>query len=167
MMWRVSPLGAAGWVVGLALNGWLLTVVLDEISSDELVSVDKVEWRPSLSAATPNGAGRPPIDAYRQVLARPLFYKSREPFVPPPPPPPAAPIAAPPPAVVDPGIVVGGIMMKDNIKKVYVFAKAGTGGAWASEGDEFMGWKVVAIDRTGTRLEQRGRSIDLQLYPRE
>jgi hypothetical protein len=167
MMWRVSPLGAAGWVIGLALNGWLLAVVLGEILSDELAPVDKVGWRPGLSAAAPDSAGRPPIDAYRQILARPLFFKSREPFVPPAPPPPSAPVAAPPPAAVDPGLVLGGIMMKDDVKKAYVFTKAGTSGAWTSEGDEFLGWKVTAIDSTGTRLEQKGRSIDLQLYPRE
>ena len=69
--------------------------------------------------------------------------------------------------MIDPGIALGGIMMKDNVKKVYVFVKAGTGGAWTSEGDEFMGWKVAAIDRTGMRLKQKGRSIDLRLYPRE
>jgi len=143
-----------------------MAVVLDEISSDEPTVVGRVEWTPGLPAPAANGATRPAIDAYRQILARPVFYRSREPFVPPPPPPPV-PTVAPPPAIVDPGIALGGIMMKDTIKKAFVFAKVGTGGAWASEGDEFMGWKVVAIDSTGTRLEQRGRSIDLQLYPRE
>jgi hypothetical protein len=168
MTWRISPLGAAGRLVGLALNGWLLAVVLTEMWPDGPAPVDKAEWSLGLSAAALNAAGRQPVDAYRQILARPLFFKSRLPFVPPPPPaPPPAPIAAPPPAAVDPGIALGGVMMKDNIKKAYVFSKAGTGGAWASEGEEFMGWKVTAIDRAGTRLEQRGRSIDLQLYPRE
>ncbi len=28
-----------------------------------------------------------------------------------------------------------------------------------------MGWKVISINGTGTRLEQHGRSIELQLYP--
>jgi hypothetical protein len=167
MMWRVSPLAAAFWLVGLALNGWLLAVVVGEMSSDELASVDKIAWSSGLSAPAANGAGRQPIDAYRQILARPLFFKSREPYVPPPPPPPLAPITSPPPVAVDPGIALGGIMMKNTVKRVYVFSKSGAAGAWTSEGDEFMGWKVTAIDRTGTRLEQKGRSIDLQLYPRE
>jgi hypothetical protein len=167
MRWRLSPLATAGWVVGLALNAWLLTSVVGQLSSDGFDGVDKLEWNTGLSAPTGKGASRQPIDGYREILARPVFSKSREPFVPPPPGPPPARITAPPPAVVDPGLVLGGIMMKNNVKKVYVFSKSGTGGSWASEGDEFMGWKVTAIDRAGTRLEQSGRSIDLQLYPRE
>jgi len=164
MTWRISLLGTIGWLVGLTLNSGLLAIIVCEVSSDDPASVEKVKWSPDLAAPATNGATRPPIDGYRQILTRPLFFKSREPFVPPPPPPPAP---ASPPAVVDPGIILGGIMMKNSIKKVYVFSKSGAGGAWTSEGDEFMGWKVIAIDRTGARLEQKGRFIDLQLYPRE
>jgi hypothetical protein len=40
-------------------------------------------------------------------------------------------------------------------------------GAWASEGDEFMGWQIKPINRAGAKIEQKGRSIDLQLYPQE
>jgi hypothetical protein len=49
-------------------------------------------------------------------------------------------IATPPPAVVDPGFVLGGVMIKNDVRKVCVFSRAGVSGAWTSEGDEFMGW---------------------------
>lgn len=93
------------------------------------------------------------------------LFKSREPFVPPPPPPPQAVIAPPPPAIVDPGFVISGVMIKNDIRKAYVFSRAGAAGAWTAEGDEFMGWKVKSINGTGAKLEQMGRSIDLRLYP--
>ena len=58
-------------------------------------------------------------------------------------------------------------MIKSDVKKAYVFSRAGTNGIWTSEGDEFMGWQVRSINRGGVKLEQKGRSIDLQLYPQE
>jgi hypothetical protein len=41
--------------------------------------------------------------------------------------------------IVDPGLVLGGVMIKNDVRKSYVFSRAGASGAWASEGDEFMG----------------------------
>ena len=58
-------------------------------------------------------------------------------------------------------------MLKSDTKKAYLFSKAGTGCAWTVEGGEFMGWKVRSINGTGAKIEQMGRSIDLQLYPSE
>jgi hypothetical protein len=123
----------------------------------------RVEWSPALSAPAPNGARRRPIDGYRQILTRPLFFKSREPYVPPPPPPPA-PIAASPASGCRSRYLARGNHDEGRYQKGLFLRHAGTGGTWTSEGDEFMGWKVTAIDRTGTRREQRGHSLDLQLY---
>ena len=48
--------------------------------------------------------------AYRETLAHPVFYKTRQPFVPPPPtPPPATPNTGALPAPPDPGIALGGV----------------------------------------------------------
>lgn len=58
-------------------------------------------------------------------------------------------------------------MIKNDVRKAFVFSRGGSGGAWIAEGDDFMGWQIRSIDRTSAKLEQKGRSLDLQLYPRE
>jgi hypothetical protein len=167
MNWRIAPLGAAGLLIALGVNTWLLAIMVAEIVSDGPAAIDKIDWNFNQSASAGNVANRKPIEAYRQTLTRPLFFKSREPFVPAPIPPPPALIAAAPPIAVDPGLVLGGVMIKNDVRKAYVFSRAGASGAWTAEGDEFMGWQIRSIDRTGAKLEQKGRSIDLLLYPRE
>jgi hypothetical protein len=169
LKWRIAPLGAIGLLMAVGINALLLTSVATQIASDGPAVSDKVEWKPNLSASTGGVANRRPIETYREILARPVFFRSREPYVTPPPPPPPPPVTviAPPPVVIDPGLVLGGVMIKNDIKKAYVFSRAGGGGAWAAEGDEYMGWKIKSIDKSGAKLEQMGRAIDLQLYPRE
>jgi hypothetical protein len=56
-------------------------------------------------------------------------------------------------------------MIKSGLSKAYLFSKAGSGGAWAGEGETFQGWKVKSVSRTGVKLEQTGRWVDLSLYP--
>lgn len=167
MKWGISPLGAAGLLIPLGVNVWLLAAIAAEVMSDGSTANDKVDWNLTLSAPAANVADRKPIEAYRQILARPVFFKSREPFVPAPAPSPQALPAAPPTKVVDPGLVLGGVMIENEVRKAYVFSRAGVSGAWTSEGDEFMGWKIRSINGAGAQLEQQGRSIDLQLYPRQ
>jgi len=45
-------------------------------------------------------------------------------------------------------------MIKCDVRKVYVFCKAGASGAWASEGDEFMGRKIRSISRNAPNLSR-------------
>lgn len=159
----ISPIEAASLLLLMGIDLWLLKIVAIEILSEDPSVADKVEWNANLAASSQGPAKQKPIDAYREIVAHPVFSKSREPFVPPPPPPPVA--VAPPPAPVDPGLVLGGVMIKHDFKKAYVFSRAGTNGAWIKEGEDFMGWKVVSIGKGGAKLEQMGRSIDLSLYP--
>ena len=163
---RIAPLSAAGLFIVAGVNAWPLAAIAIEVASDSSADADKVDWNLSLSASVGSVANRRPIEAYGQILARPVFFKSREPFVLAPPPPPPAPML-PPPVVIDPGLVLGGVMIKNDVRKAYVFSRSNASGAWASEGDDFMGWQIRSINRTGAKLEQKGRSIDLQLYPQE
>jgi len=106
-----------------------------------------------------------PIADYQQTLARPLFYKTREPFVAPPLPPP--PVQAPKPVpqvLVDPGISVGGIMISGPAREAYLVRKPDPHGAWVREGEDFMGWKVQSISAGSAKLQQSDRTIELQLY---
>jgi hypothetical protein len=169
MKMRITPLSLVGLLIILGVNAELLFATMTGIVSDNSAAADKVDWQPSLRASTGSAANRKPIEGYQQILARPVFFKSREPYVPPPPPPPPAPppavIMPPPPVVIDPGLVLGGIMIKNDVRKAFVFSRAGADGSWTAEGEEFMGWKVRSINGTGAKLEQQGRSIELQLYP--
>jgi hypothetical protein len=167
MRWRIAPLRAAGLLIVLGINAGLLVSIATQATSDHLAAADKAAWNANLSGAVANATNRKQIESYGQILTRPVFFRSREPFVPAPAPPPPALIAAPPLMVVDPGLVLGGVMMKNDVRKAYVSSIAGASGAWTSEGDEFMGWRIRSISRTGAKLEQGGRSIDLQLYPQD
>jgi hypothetical protein len=97
-------------------------------------------------------------------LRRPLFFKTRAPFVPRPPPPPPKPTPAPV-VQADPGLVLGGVVINRDLRKAYLLSKADPRGAWVSEGDNFMGWKIVSVERTGAKLQQSDRMLELQLYP--
>ena len=121
-----------------------------------------------MSSSGEKVAAAKPVDAYREILVRPIFFRSREPYVPAPPPPPPAVAAMPPPVVVDPGLVLGGVMIKNGVRKAYLFSRANiAGGTWISEGQDFMGWSIRSVSGADAKLEQQGRSIDLRLYPSE
>jgi hypothetical protein len=164
MRWRVAPLRAAGLLIVLGVNAGLLASVATQLASDGSAVTDKIDWNINLTGSVANATNRRPVESYGQILARPVLFKSREPFVPTPPAPPAVTVA-PPPVAVDPGLVVGGVMIKSGLSKAYLFSKAGPGGAWAGEGETFQGWKVKSVKSTGVKLEQTGRSIELSLYP--
>jgi hypothetical protein len=34
-----------------------------------------------------------------------------------------------------------------------------------SEGDNFLGWKIVSVEGTSAKLQQSERMLELQLYP--
>jgi len=168
MTWRVSPFRAIVLLFAVGVNVWLFMTLAAEFATGNFAVVEGAVWNPQLSSTMEKVPTARPIDAYREILARPIFFKSREPFVPAPPPPPPVVVAIPPPAVVDPGLVLGGVMIKNGVKKAYVFNRANTaGGAWITEGQDFMGWSIRSISGTGAKLEQQGRPIDLRLYPSE
>lgn len=165
---RIAPLALAGLVALGGLNAWLLTVVTAEHAAEqETAAPATTEWSPRLPSSELQPHGPKTIGSYNQTLATPVFFKSRRPYVPPPPAPKPLPkpVAAPPPAPVDPGLVLGGIMITDGMKKAYLFSKADPRGIWLSEGEAIAGWKLEAIDTMSARLQQAGRSIELQLYP--
>jgi len=79
-------------------------------------------------------------ESYGEILAHPIFFKPRAPFAPPSPPPAAPPPAPPPPVAIDPGLVVGGVVIKDNLAKAFLFSKSGSiASAWVSQGEMVQG----------------------------
>lgn len=165
---RIAPLAAAGLVALLGANLWLIAVIFTGASREETLAVAPPAWDAKLSAAGHDTALKP-IGAYRQMLAQPVFFKSREPYVPPRPAPAApAPVAIvkpSPPPVVDPGLMVAGIIISGGVRKAYVHGKSDPHGNWVAEGETLTGWKVQAIDAGGVKLQQQDHTIELQLYP--
>jgi len=167
MTFRVAPLTIMALAVLVTLDVWLLSAVVQDSAPEEGVSDITSQWTPGSAPTTATALFSKPISVYSETLARPVFFKTRQPFVPPPPTPPPAPKVqpAPPPAVVDPGFVLGGVMIDADVKKAYVFSKTNSQGLWLSEGENVMGWTLRAIDPAGAKLQQGGRTIELHLYP--
>jgi hypothetical protein len=67
--------------------------------------------------------------------------------------------------VADPGLLLGGIVVMQGIRKAYVFRRTDPSGTWVASGEDFMGWKIEAIDAAGIVLGSGDRKIDLKLYP--
>jgi hypothetical protein len=149
-----------------SLNLLLMAAVARQIRAYDATGNDAAAWDARLAGSIAGVTGRKPAEDYGQILAHPVFFKSREPFVLAPPPPPPRPSVPPPVALVDPGLVVGGVMLKSGVSKAYLVSQAGSGGTWVNEGETIQGWQVMSIDQSGVRLAQAGRAIELQLYPR-
>jgi hypothetical protein len=171
MSLRIAPLAAFALAALVATNLWLLTIILLGTAGDELPApVGPPAWDAKSSGPARGNAAAKPIGAYRQMLAHPVFFKSREPYVAPPPRPVAPPVPAaipkpPPPVIADPGLIVAGVIIGEGVRKAYVHAKADPHGSWVSEGESLAGWKVQAIDAGGVKLQQQDHTIELQLYP--
>ncbi|HEV2956478.1 MAG TPA: hypothetical protein VGX95_10190 [Xanthobacteraceae bacterium] len=172
---RMVPLATAGLAALAGVNLWLLSIILGDIilgdaTGEEAPAFAAPAWDAKLSGPGRDGAAPKPISAYRQMLAQPVFFKTREPYVAPPPRPvapstPAAVAKPPPPAMVDPGLTVAGIIIGVGVRKAYIHGKSDPHGSWVSEGEAVTGWKVQAINPDGVKLQQQDRTIELQLYP--
>jgi hypothetical protein len=170
MKMRIAPLAAVGLAALAGVNMWLLSILLGDAIGEEALPVAAPAWDAKLSGAGRDGAAPKPIGAYRQTLAQPVFFKTREPYVAPPPRPVAPPVPAavakpPPPVIVDPGLTVAGIIIGVGVRKAYIHGKSDPHGSWLSEGESLTGWKVQAIDAGGVKLQQQDHTIELQLYP--
>jgi hypothetical protein len=95
------------------------------------------------------------------VLARPIFFPTRKPFVPPP----VSEVSAPPkPPPPDPVFVVDGIMLTGGARKVHLRQPQETDGQWYKTGQVIHDWTIVQIDAAGIVLEQADRRFAMRLY---
>jgi hypothetical protein len=163
---RAAPLSLAGLTVAAIVDVWLVMTLAD-VATSTPPPVERVEWKPKVSAPGEPIAPAKQMARYQQTLARPLFFKTRAPFVAPPPPPPpiqAARPAPPAPVFVDPGFSVGGIIISGVIRKAYLLKPPERNGAWVREGEEFMGWKLQSISPGIAKLQLNDRMLELRLY---
>jgi hypothetical protein len=160
---RVSPLGLAGLALLAGINGCLLFAAANQVMSEDRSAAEKVEWKPRLPDLDTGEAPMTTAALHPQILAHPIFSRSRHPFVPPPAPS-AKPAPAPAVVFVDPGFVIGGVMIKGEIKKAYLLRKSDRNGTWVGEGEDFVGWKVQSISTGAATLEKDSRTIEVRLY---
>lgn len=166
MTGRIAPLKAFGLAGLIAVNIWLLAILAGEIGSETSIASGGFDWRPDITIAPEGSAARKPVDAYKETLARPIFFKTRQPYVPPPPPSAASQPAAAVAPVVDPGFVLGGVIIERALRKAFLFSRANPQGTWVSEGDNLLGWTLRSVAATGVELQQQGRTIGVSLYPK-
>jgi hypothetical protein len=162
-----APLTAVGLLALIGVDLWFLSLVFGDTAPEAPAAMHKPGPAPipvDRAGSLPNSK---PIMAFAQTMARPVFYKSREPFVPPPPAPPPIPKVAvpPPPPVAQPNFALGGVMITEDAKKAYVVNKATSQGEWLSEGESIMGWTLQFVDTTSAKLQQAERTVELQMYP--
>jgi hypothetical protein len=163
---RIAPWRAIVLSGLVSLNAGLVSVAGSTLLSDDASAPTPVGWTPPVGTVGGTPPGTKPIALYRQTLARPIFFKTREPFVPPPPAP-LPPVArpSPPPVAADPGLMLGGTVVMRGVRRAYVFRKTDPSGTWVAPGEDFMGWKIQTIDATSIVLSNGERRIDLKLYP--
>jgi hypothetical protein len=119
MTGRISPLAAAGLLGLAAIDTWLAAIIAADIGASDQAATPQIQSTLRLTPSTDGAPSSKPIDAYGQILAHPIFYRTREPFVPPPPvaPKPVTPPVPPAPVYTDPALVVAGIMIDRGVRK--------------------------------------------------
>jgi hypothetical protein len=160
---RVPPLILFGLGLLAATDSWLLLRTVGPLISGGYAATEErsqASWLPKLEQV--QALTTAPV-SYQEILDHPVFSRSRAPFVPPPPAPPPKP-ASPTVVFVDPGLVLGGVMVAESTKKAYLFQRANRDGSWVAEGEDFVGWKVQSITTDAVRLEKDSRVLEVRLY---
>jgi hypothetical protein len=170
MKLRIAPWRAIVLAGLLSLNVGLVAIAASALLSSDAPAPARVDRTPPVATAGTAPPDNKPIARYPQTLAHPIFFKTREPFVPPPPAPPPPPPTtrpSPPPVMADPSLTLGGIIMMQGVRKAYVFRRTDPSGTWIANGEDFMGWRIQTIDAAGIVLRNGDRKIDLKLYPEQ
>lgn len=160
---RTPPLVLFGLALLAAANVGLLLMAVHQAMAEDQAAAEEPGWSPRLPRLEDARTQTMATVSYQEILAHPIFSRSRAPYVPSAPP---APKPSPPPAVfVDPGLILGGVMVNGTIKKAYLFQKTDKSGAWVGEGDDFVGWRIQSITADAAKLKKETHVIELHLYP--
>jgi hypothetical protein len=160
---RTPPLVYFGLTLLAAANAWFLLMAAQQAMFEDQIAAEEPGWSPRLPRLQEARTQTTATASHQEILARPIFSRLRAPYVPSAPP---APKPSPPPAVfIDPGLVLGGVVVNGAIKKAYLFQKTDKSGAWVGEGDDFVGWRVQSITADAAKLQKETHVIEVQLYP--
>jgi len=89
---QIAPLALGTLLVVGGVDAWLISTLIESATPDDRIVT--AATGPAHKVQTPIQAppSVKPIDAYNPILAQPIFFKARTPYVAPPPPPPPGPI---------------------------------------------------------------------------
>lgn len=90
-----------------------LKMAAQQTMFEDQVAAEAPGWTPRLPSLDDTRTQTTATVSHQEILARPIFSRSRAPFVPPAPPAPKP--ARPPVAFTDPGFVLGGVMVNGTI----------------------------------------------------
>lgn len=115
----------------------------------------------------------PPGKQLAVITDRPLFSRTRRPFIPLPlAPPPQASVALKvespsPEAPQTQNLVLKGVMLNDKNARALIASEANPSGAWIGKGEKIDGWQLNGVGADAVELEQMGRKAALKLYAHE
>jgi hypothetical protein len=169
---RSSPIRRLAIALLVTLNAGL-TWMLWSTAVDPAPALSReapAEWSPPVARDAAQGFVARPLESFGQTLARPVFFKSRKPFVaaiqPPvlpaplmPPPPLPAPPPQPPPE-----FRAQGILIVTEGRKALIMSKLQPLGAWVAQGEKIEGWTVEAIEPEWVRVRRGDGVIRLDLH---
>jgi hypothetical protein len=155
-----------GWATGLLL---LTCAALGGVVAVELV--EGLPLAPAVTAASPTRGAHeppgapaefqpPPRRQFHVTADRPLFSKSRRPWMAPPPP--KVEQAKGPIAVATPVELVG-VLLTDQGGSALLLAGGETKASWVRQGEVFLGWQIESIERDWVELRQGDRTEIVEL----
>ena len=157
-----SPLGAAASALALLLAG---IVMLEAYSAAPDIS----PLAGKTGSLFAEGSGETNLHAiarnFEDIVERPLFSRSRRPFVPPP----AEvtetfpEISEPAQAVAEPQLSLKGVYIQGGVRRALILSTESPA-QWQSVGDDVSGWNITEIGANEITLEAQGQTRRLKLY---
>ncbi len=160
---RLSPL-MAGALIALGVFDLAGLAVLGRgiLSVGFAEKEIRTDWRPP-TLTQYEALATKPADADVQTLTRPIFSKTRRPYLskdkkqasP------AAPIPAAPPT----NLKLLGLAKYKDVQSAFIVSGSTPGGKWCAVGDEIDGWKVTRMQNSEVILQSDDRTVQISLYP--
>ena len=101
---------------------------------------------------------------YVALLERPLFSRTRRPYVPPQLPPAEEPPAAPEVILSEPQLTIQGIFIRGEIRQALILSAENPSAVWISEGENISGWMLAEIKPNELILLAGTRRRTIELY---
>jgi hypothetical protein len=161
----IPPLAAFLLLALVGLNAWLIKFALGEMQPIVPAPAAARDSTGTLSTPSITQLDQKPLAALSQILAHPVFFKTRTPYLPAPQPVSVSARAIPTVMAPDPVVMVTGIVITDRLKKAYLLKQNEAQGIWVTEGETVLGWTVETISPKGIALKQNNRTIEFSLYP--
>lgn len=161
---RLSPLMAGALAaLGLLDVVGVITMGLAFFPSAKAPQEIRADWRPPRLAANNSSTPQPSISD-NETLTRPLFSKTRKPFV----------VndkkqqsSALDLALVAPpaGLTLSALTIFRNERRAFLTSAAAPKGKWCAIGDEFDGWTVTQMQHLEITMQSGDKTVQLKLYP--